>query len=159
MKKFTIIAFLAFVASVGGAFADHPDGWGIGLQGGWSGAGGGGLSLKIPSLPVYWTINGGQGWLGVSGDYYFLDKTLAEDINLGWYIGVGAFGTFGFFGPYNNAGYAIIGGEFTAGLSWQPLKFFEVYLQAGPFIGMQIIPHLGWAPDFFNASLGFRFWI
>ncbi|MDR2194954.1 MAG: hypothetical protein LBP19_10935 [Treponema sp.] len=156
MKKFLVTAFLALVISVGSTFADHPGGWGIGVQGGWSGGVGGGLSLKVPSVPIYWTINGGNGWLGVSGDYYFIDKTLVPDINLGWYLGAGVFGTFSGLGKTTHI---TIGGEFVAGLSWQPLKFFEVYLQAAPCIGLQLAPSIGLGANFFNAALGIRFWI
>lgn len=157
MKKFAIAAFLALAIGAGSLFADHPGGWGIGLQGGWSGGGGGALTLKAPQLPIYWTINANTGWLGVSGDYYFIDKSLASGAagTLGWYLGVGGFVSI----AYNS--WIGIGIEVPIGLSWLPLDFLEVYLQAAPYAGLGI----GGGDIFFwpdgiplGGSLGIRFW-
>ncbi|MDR2397879.1 MAG: hypothetical protein LBD74_03855 [Spirochaetaceae bacterium] len=162
VKKLMAVCILGF-ALTAGAFAQHPDGWGIGLQGGFgsSSGGGGALSLKIPSLPIYWTgrisfggssKEGKQSYfnLGVSGDYYFYDQALVPDIGLGWYLGAG-----GFVGIYSRTFHVYshpelkqddysftllqIGGEVPIGLSWMipiPVKL-ELYLQGVPYIAIQ----------------------
>lgn len=161
MKRFAIAAFLALAIGAGSLFADHPGGWGIGLQGGWSAAGGGGLTLKAPQLPIYWTVNANSGWLAVSGDYYFIDKSLASGAagTLGWYLGAGGFVNI----VYNrwNGHWLGLGVEVPIGLSWLPLDFLEVYLQAVPHLGFGIGGEGGfglWAGDFIGVSLGVRFW-
>ncbi|MDR2794129.1 MAG: hypothetical protein LBB61_10790 [Treponema sp.] len=152
MKKFALVLFVLAI-SAGSVFADHPSGWGIGLQGGWTGGGGGGLTIKAPQLPVYWTVNASTGWLGVSGDYYFIDNTLVSGANLGWYLGVGGFANI----AYNS--WFGLGVEVPIGLSWQPLNFLELYIQAVPNVGIGIYSGgLDLWPNFFGASLGIRFW-
>lgn len=63
MKKIILFLLLAVVIATGSAFATHPNGkWGVGIFGsygiGW-GYGGGGISLKVPTLPIYWGFNFG----------------------------------------------------------------------------------------------------
>ena len=60
MKKLIMILLAATFVSVA-AFADHPKGMGVGLvAGGNFGSGGAatdiGLSLKLPSMPIFWAV-------------------------------------------------------------------------------------------------------
>jgi hypothetical protein len=109
MKKLFAVCIIGLALGTA-AFADHPDGWGIGLlgRGGWSGQGVGGLafSLKAPMLPIYWGINldlySHYFGLGVTGDYYFLEGLLVPisgSDGFGYFIGAG--GYLGF-GTYND---------------------------------------------------------
>ena len=153
MKKFILVAILA-VALAAGAFADHPDNWGIGLmgRGGWGygdgGFGGTSLTLKAPKLPIYWGINLDLWYryfgIGVSGDYYLIDSNLADfdSAHLGWYLGLGAFAGFG---SYGGAGWSYnwtrvtLGARLPIGLSFQlPLSSIklEVFGAAVPNIGV-----------------------
>lgn len=159
MKRFAITAFLALAIGAGSLFADHPGGWGVGLQGGWSGGGGGGISVKAPQLPIYWTVNVSSGWLGVSGDYYFIDSPLVG--SLGWYLGAGGFVNIIYnteYSLYRRSYWLGVGAEIPIGLSWLPLDFLEVYIQAVPFVGLGIGGGgLGVWPGV-GASLGVRVW-
>jgi hypothetical protein len=165
MKRFVIAAFLALAIGAGSLFAEHPGGWGIGLQGGWSGGGGGALTLKAPKLPIYWAVSAGGGWLSVSGDYYFIDKSLASGAagTLGWYLGAGGFVNI----VYNNRYYSYwgdnyywlgIGAEVPIGLSWLPLDFLEIYIQAVPFVGLGIGDNVFGIWPGIGANLGIKFW-
>ncbi|MCL2212131.1 MAG: hypothetical protein FWB95_09445 [Treponema sp.] len=176
MKKLVLVLALVAVISVGTAFA-HPDGWGIGLQGGgglnWVGFGFGGgsaLTLKAPTVPIYWGIYfdfyagfDGFGWIaGLTADYYFLDLPFASNW-LHFYIGAG--GAFGFGILYQ--GLAIdLKARLPIGLSLQiPIKsgldVLEFYFQLVPSAGVR----LGFF-DPFRASfagglgfdVGFRLW-
>ncbi|MHB9292933.1 hypothetical protein Holit_02050 [Hollandina sp. SP2] len=186
MKKLLAVCIIGLSLGTMGAFAQHPDGWGIGIQGGFgTGGGGAALSLKVPSLPIFWTGRlsfGGSSkagkeshfGIGVSGDYYFFDQALVPDIGLGWYLGGGAF-----VGYYNNTWHAPsgfkdwsysllqIGGELPIGLSWMipiPVKL-ELYLQGVPNIGVQIAvadendngPDLFWFD--IGVNVGIRIWL
>ncbi|MDR0558379.1 MAG: hypothetical protein LBG43_11060 [Treponema sp.] len=169
MKRLAIIAFLALAVCAGSLFAEHPGGWGIGLQGGWAGGGGGGgLTLKAPKVPVYWTINLNPGWISVSGDYYFIDKALVSGAagTLGWYLGLGGYVNiaydhnvgYGYNGWYSHNYWFGIGAEVPIGLSWLPLNFLELYLQLVPHIGIGIYDNgVGLWPGV-GGSLGLRFW-
>jgi hypothetical protein len=155
MKKFIAVCIVGFALSTAAVFADHPGGLGIGLQGGWSGGVGGGLSLKVPSLPVFWTIDAsfsnGIG-LGVAGDYYIFDQDFAK--GLGWYLGVGGFGYIGLYDPLGLAA----GARVPIGLSWRPIDLLEIYLQVVPSIGLQVLPKIDLWPNFFGGNLGIRLW-
>ena len=122
MKKLLMVFVLVGIIGAGTAFADYPDGFGIGLRGGyglgglvafgegdwnWSGgatrhflisAGGGGLTLKFPKLPIFWGINFSylSYWfvLGLTFDYYFIHNQIGN-IPLHWYFGIGGYFDFG----------------------------------------------------------------
>ena len=149
MKKVLLSFALAAIIATGTAFADHPDGFGIGVVGsygfgtvGYAGAGGG-LSLKIPGVPVFWAINAafGTGYFGVglTGDYYIIDEVIASDIGLNWFLGVGgffswyhwSFTTFGGY-TYDNLSF---GARVPIGISWQPIPMLEIFADVAPSIG------------------------
>jgi hypothetical protein len=113
MKKIVLVLLIGLLVGTA-AFADH-DGFGIGLVlGGGGGLHGGGfypgLSLKAPSIPIFWGIYaswynkadwGHENYFGitVTGDYYIIDNNLVsttatnEDgsykFKLDWYFGLG----------------------------------------------------------------------
>jgi hypothetical protein len=152
MKKLVLGIALAAILATGAAFADHPAGWGIGIQGGvdggWagSGAGGGGaLSLKVPGVPIFWAVNMGFGSdhfsVGVSGDYYFIDSPLVPAAKLHWFLGGG--GWFHFY-SYSHTAYGLdsnyfsfaLGARLPIGLSWQPFPVLELFADFAPSLGI-----------------------
>jgi hypothetical protein len=165
MKKVFFVVILVAVLATGTAFADHPGGLGIGIQGGggfgWGGGFGDGnaaLSLKIPSLPIFWAIRmnigGGAFGLGVSGDYYFIDSALPVP-TLHWYLGFGVgVGLWGFNDAFGFGASARI----PIGLSWQPIKFLEIFLQAVPNLGVQFLPSFYFPSGGVGLDLGIRIW-
>ena len=148
MKKFIFVLILAAILTTGTAFADHPEGFGIGVVGFWPG--GVGLSMKIPDLPIYWAINAGLGknLIGahVNGDFYFIDQETPVP-TLHWYLGVGGFVHFYNYTRthrYLNENYEYTytrfatGGRIPIGLSWQPIELLEIFLEFAPSLGLYI---------------------
>jgi hypothetical protein len=167
MKKLFMVGVLGLALGITGVFAQHPGGLGIGVQGGWTGGAGGALSLKVPSLPVYWAISvwGGNDYfgLGVSGDVYLLEASLVPDIGLGWYFGAGGYGNLAFWNTNSsNDGVGIsLGARLPVGLSLiisgLPIPL-ELYLQAHVGLGITVAPDFHF-PDFgFGGNLGVRVW-
>jgi hypothetical protein len=173
MKKLVLVlVFLVILAA--GAFAEHPGGWGIGVMGqsnfdwdGFANSWGAALSLKAPQLPIFWGINGrirnDYFGLSVTGDYYIIDQTITPDINFGWYFGIGGYAGFYHVGEnidYNGLGF---GARVPIGIYFIPVRFFEVFLDVAPSLGLGInfgnksgmdLPAGGLGVD-----LGVRFWI
>ena len=153
MKKIVVFVVLAAILATGTVFADHPEGWGVGVVGGggWDGVGGGGnaaLSLKVPGIPVFWSIELGfpaDGInLGVAGDFYLIDDNLIDSL-LGWYFGIGAFVGFGLY----EGGYFNVGARLPVGLSLQ----FPVSSLTLEFF-LSFVPRLGFESD--DSPLYFR---
>ncbi|MDR0524934.1 MAG: DUF3996 domain-containing protein [Spirochaetaceae bacterium] len=159
MKKLLAVCIIGLTLGTA-AFADHPDGWGIGIVGGFGGIGWGygsggggafGLSLKAPMLPVFWSLSLGiNTWgsssyigFGLTGDYYIFDKVLYEPAKLHWFLGVGGFFNFQSWSEeylkYKASWmYFDFGVRVPIGISWQPLDFLEVFLNAAPSLGLGI---------------------
>jgi len=149
MKKLVTVLALATIIATGTAFADHPDGFGIGLVGSYSnwgfGGTGGGLSLKIPSIPVYWAINANFGsnyfGVGITGDHYLIDRNLAGPLH--WFLGLGGYFTYL---SYDDNASAIeysynwmYGGlRIPIGLSFQPVNLLEVFIDVAPSFGFGV---------------------
>jgi hypothetical protein len=164
MKKRLLFACFIGLLGTAGAFADHPEGWGIGV---FSGGGGGtvrgglfhpGLSLKAPGAPVYFGVNaifGRETGFGLTGDYYILDRDLvsAGAFDLDWYLGVGGFGHF-YFGAFPHAG---LGVRVPVGLSWRIHGPAELFFSIVPGLGLGVNFY---PPVYFVGSgeLGLRFW-
>ena len=156
MKKGILIFALIFIISVV-AFADHPDGWGVGIMGrggygyGHGGLGGFAVSLKAPMLPIYWGINldfyRNYFGIGIAGDYYLIDNNITEfgSSTLGWYFGVGGFLGYGSYSPSGASWTSLaIGARAPVGLSFQlPLDSLTLEVFGA------LVPNLG---------LGFWFW-
>jgi len=154
-KKLALGAALAAILATGTAFAGiefgpspvHPDGWGIGILGGFGldgrvNLGGAALSLKAPALPIFWGINldfWGGGWAaGVQGDFYFLGSMFDDSETFGWFFGLGAFANIArhYGGTIHHHTYGSRTREWTRfgagvrvpiGLTFQPWDFFEVF--------------------------------
>jgi hypothetical protein len=129
------------------------------------------LYLKIPRVPIYWSIVGdsiSRGTdhsafeLNVNGDYYIIDKTLAEDIGLGWFLGIG--GYLDLYYRFSGISHSGTGARLPIGLSWQPLNFLEIFMDIAPNLGVRSyfgegaskkidFPAGGWQGD-----LAVRFW-
>ena len=171
MKKLFLVLLIGFAVSTA-AFADH-DGLGVGIIGGWGWPGHGyaGLSLKVPKMPIFWgiypTFAGTSFGVGVTGDFYFIDKNLVsstmtnEDGNynfkLDWYLGLGAFLNMWFWDGGANAG---LGARVPIGLSWHIIKQLELFLDFAPGIGISFNAGGVWGPYWAGAlELGLRFWM
>jgi len=167
MKKLVIVFALAVIIATGTAFAGDQDGFGIGAfwssGGGWGSAGtvghSGALSLHLKGVPVYWGINFGFGkimWLGVSGDFLHLinNQPLVKSIGLSWFIRGGLYGK-----VWIGDDLALdAGARLPIGLSFQPIKVLEIFLDVAPSIGLGISSGGigiggGWA-----GELGIRVW-
>jgi opacity protein-like surface antigen len=166
MKKLVLCLTLFTILATGAVFADHPGGFGIGVQfggGSYWGARGfhphAALSLKLPSLPIFWAIRlditNDYFGLGASGDYYFIDSKLVPAIGLNWYLGFGASLGLSFYNDWMGLGVAA---RLPIGLSWQPLRFLEIYLQIVPSLGLDIIPNVHFPSGGFGGDLGIRVW-
>ena len=169
MKKTLFVFVLVAVLATGTAFADHPSGLGIGVQGGgngnWGTSGYGhsnlALSLKVPSLPIFWAISASIGekhfGTGVSGDYYLIDSNIVPSIGLHWYLGLGV--GVGLWGFNDKLGLGA-SGRLPIGLSWQPpsVKILEIFLQVVPNIGVQVLPDFHFPYGGWGGDLGIRLW-
>jgi hypothetical protein len=170
LKKIALIVMVLLLIGGTAAFADHPDGLGIGvISGGSVGLGGFGfggvdLSLKLPDIPIYWGINlnfGNYFGLGVSGDYFLIDDTFLSEgiVDLAWYLGVGAYANLVIGDEYFGLA---VGGRLPIGLSLQldaiPDVPLEIFLQAVPSIGLAVLPD----PDldfYVPLQAGIRIWL
>jgi hypothetical protein len=115
-------------------------------------------------MPPFWginlRINKEYFGLGVSGDYYLVDKALVPDINLGWFLGVGGYVNTAFYDNSNaDRLWLDVGGRVPIGLSWQPAKFLEVFITVIPDIGLGIVPELGNLDWNINGEIGVRLWL
>jgi len=164
MKKLVLIFALAIVVSTG-AFAQRPDGWGLGLVGrsnfAWDGFGHTswwGLSLKAPQFPLYWGIHmrlqSDLFGLSVVGDYYLLEQNLVPDVNFGLFLGLGANVSFI---SYSNDTSVFLGGRIPVGVYFMPVDFFEIFLNIAPTLGLHINPN-SFPEGFLGFDFGVRFW-
>ncbi|MDR2259313.1 MAG: hypothetical protein LBE14_09220 [Treponema sp.] len=169
MKKLILAVLLGLMLCTVGAFAEHPDGWGVGILGRWGwgwtgdGAGGAALSLKAPSVPVYWGFSLGfrEHYFGLTatGDYYLIDQTLIPEANFGWYLGLGGFASFHI---WENFSALTAGVRFPIGISWRPLDALELFLDVAPGLGIGAYfgdkSGLYFPAGEFPLELGLRFW-
>ncbi|MDR2964997.1 MAG: DUF3996 domain-containing protein [Treponema sp.] len=178
MKRFLLVlVILVVVAGTVFAQASHPKGLGIGVLWRsnmvWGGSGFNGnaaLSLKLPSMPIFWAINfdGGNNYLyiGVSGDNYLMGGHLTSNI-LFWYLGLGGYvGLSTWNNQKNNSGDASIslGARLPVGLSLQLLeRILEVFVEIAPSLGVSFWTSGQGGVHFPDGSLGIaiglRVWI
>jgi len=169
MKRKLLLALaLGSVLTAGTAFASpvHPGGLGIGaLWGGYFGDGivsNAALSLKLPISKIFWGVRFGVGsdhfWMGLQGDRYLIGTWLTP--TLAWFLGVGAYVNT-WFGDAAGVGFGV---RVPFGLTWQPVRFFEAFMNIAPQLGAYaqsgenggfLFPKGG----FFAYELGLRFWI
>jgi hypothetical protein len=170
MKKTLFIFVLAVVIATGTVFADHPNNKiGIGIvglwHGGWDGSRnyGGALSLKVPSMPIFWTVRVGFDTqadyfsFGLSGDKYFIDKALIQEIKLHWFVGLGGYV---YLDTWKDSNITCgIGARVPIGLSWHIVDVLELFLDIAPSLGMRLIPPLHFPDGGFPVELGIRLWL
>ena len=175
MKRFLLVIVL-FVVLSGAVFASdvHPDGLGIGVlwggNFGWNGWGFGqniGLSLKIPSVPVFLGIFfggiGSDGFsVGFQGDIYFLGSEIVP--TFGWFLGAGIYASIWHFSPDEDTSLSSLdfGVRLPIGLTFQPIDLLEVFFNLAPSLGTGVslgrkneIKGLGGG---LGAELGLRLW-
>jgi len=170
MKRYILLVVLLTVLTVG-AFAKHPSGWGLGV--GYQGFDrwkkghdyGSGISafIKAPVVPIYWGLDFQftNGWykFQLSGDYHFLDKTLVQSVNFGWFLGAGA--NFGLTtAPSSMIAFDL---RLPTGFYIMPSNSFEIFLDVVPSIGLDWIPKFPIEYAHFPGGglqfdIGVRFW-
>jgi hypothetical protein len=131
------------------------------------------LHIKAPPLPVYWSVHLdilNQGTkdsafeLDLTGDYYIIDKTLAADIGLGWFLGLGGYLSFYHQGPHTSYNSLGAGARLPIGLSLQPLDFLEIFMDIAPSIGARYYfgdktpKEFGFPAGGWQGDLAVRFW-
>ncbi|MDR2516245.1 MAG: DUF3996 domain-containing protein [Spirochaetaceae bacterium] len=185
LKRMVFVVMLGVALTTTAVFAQHPRGkTGIGIVGqyggNWDGGGHGfnhlALSLKLSSIPIYWGVNlniFNDDWLGfgITGDKYFIDQALVPDIGLGWYLGVGGYGSFTLYtGNAYNAMWLGAGIRVPIGLSFViPSTPVEIFLDIAPSIGLGVGfgDYYGsgagqhkpiWLDGGWGGDLGIRFW-
>ena len=174
MKKITWILVLTLLVAAGTAFAQHPDGLGVGvgwqLGSSWESPSdlGNALSLfiKAPQSSIYWGIsadvlhlNDSRFWVSLTGDHYLIDSTLIPNLNLGFFLGIGVYFKFDHYGSTYNG--IDLGVRVPIGLSWQPIDWFEVFFDVAPSIGFY--SHFGNTSKVgigggWQGDIGIRFW-
>ena len=173
MKKIIIFLALLLVLSIN-AFAARPGGLGVGIVGEQNLTGSGSsnweaaLSLKAPSLPIYWGISleirNNEWGLGLTGDNYLLDVSLIRNINFGWYLGLGAYAGFH---RYNDEIVSwstfSVGARVPIGIYIMPARIFELFLNLVPTIGMDFLTtdtdtSYSFPEGGMNIGVGLRFW-
>jgi hypothetical protein len=169
MKKILLVLILVVVFS-GAAFADHPDNQlGIGVMFRWGDSlfekgathyAGAALSLKVPSIPIFWGINMSFGsnhfGLGVTGDKYFMEGALVPDINLHYFIGLG--GWVNMWGFSDSFGLSF-GARLPIGISWHLVDMIEIFLDVAPSLGIRVTPGFEFPAGGLPIELGFRIWL
>jgi hypothetical protein len=171
MRKFAIVCALALVIGSAVGFAEEHQGFGIGavFQGGYYGAGGGNygpaLSLKIPSVPVYWGANFGfsQGEylkVGITGDTHIFYDRITSQTDLNWFLGVGGYFSLISWGKSQDEGgnlWLAGGFRIPVGLSWNFGKHFELFADVAPLLGIGFKPFK--FPDWgVGGDIGLRVW-
>ena len=169
MKKVFFVLLLAAVVA-GGAFAQQ--GFGIGAFGTVGGSFsssavgyGGALSLKAPTMPMYWGLSFGASdnylRIGVIADYPIVRGTLVPNAGLGWYVHGGVYGRFVTASKYSALGF---GARLPIGLNLRPpsVRFLEVFLAVVPTIGAYTgnfgDGNFGFESGW-STELGFRIWL
>ncbi len=162
MMKRVLLAVLLVAFATTGAFA-----FGIGLQANSDPSQdeidpGLAVTFKTDSLPlvfsVSWTFVEDATWIGITGDYWFLNDKITNigSASLNWFIGVGFFADFIF--PEDD--FILNGGvRIPVGLNMYTFRGqFEPFLMVAPSFGVQLVPSLDTTDIFFPISIGFRFW-
>jgi len=177
MKKLILVLLIGLLVGTA-VFADH-DGFGIGLilgGGGYSNNWGfhPGISLKIPSIPIFWGIYTNWNYAGnynnfgltVTGDYYIIDQNIVSagdsyKFILDWYFGLGGAVWMNFWnvkGGDNGLGVGL-GLRVPVGLSWHVFKPFEIALGLIPTFGIYLSKYDGGFWWNIDGELILRVWI
>jgi len=167
MKKLILSIALIAILATGTVFAS-PNGFSIGVHGGTGGVGsGGGLNLTLPGVPVFWYFDAaGLGdntmYISGAGDFLFLFDTEFVP-TLSFYIRGGIGAAFWSFSHEVLDNYVGLAASFRLpiGLSWRPIELLEIFLQAVPQIGLQILPidNIRLWGNYWGGNLGIRLWL
>jgi len=179
MKKLVCVIFIGLFAGIM-AFAEHPDGLGLGLTSnfGWgqfsedyrSWYFNPGISLKIPKVPVYWGFYGNlkpnSVGFGFSGDYYIIDKTIVDEdktnengtyrLKMGWYLGAGIFANMDIW--YGSWKVFNLGIRVPGGVSWYFTEKFELFAGVAPSFGAWMFEGHKGPHWLINEEIGVRYW-
>ncbi|MCL1992604.1 MAG: hypothetical protein FWG66_06635 [Spirochaetes bacterium] len=185
MKKLVLALTLSFALSAF-AFAQEPEGWGVGVigiggdisalrqAGGWDM----GLTIKPEGIPVYFGVlfsglnfTGGSYnvfdfGMGVTADFHFLRSNVGEfrgDAYLDFFVGVGGFFGFGFVSWDGSTSTSLsFGGRLPVGLSFVvPVSqnAVEVFAALVPSFGFGIIHSSSGIRGGVGSELGVRIWL
>jgi len=166
MKRLFLLLVLFTIITAGSVFADHPKGFGIGIQGGTNSGwedkgnlhGGAALSLKLPSIPIFWAVRldiyNDYLSLDISGDKYLIDNVLVKNIGLNWYFGLGLGVGIGLGDPLGFG----VSARVPVGLSFQPIPLIEIFFQVVPHLGVAVLPDFHFPYGGWGGDLGIRFW-
>ena len=177
MKRILLVLVFAVILAAG-AFADHhPSGLGLGIIGrinvAWyedleDDTGAAALSLKIPWVPIFWgaSVEYKEHAFGLclTGDYYLIDNSFVDNGKFGWYFGFGGYASYNAKeDEYGSWASIHLNVRVPIGISFMPVRFFEIYVEAAP--GMGIGVYLGEYSDKFRFpdggfgfDMGLRFW-
>ena len=112
-----------------------------------------GLSLRLPSIPIYWSVR-----LSVAdSDMDFRKEALPikGGLNIDWFIGLGAYGNFGFYDDANIS----MGGRLPIGLAWGFGKIFELWGALAPSLGIVVAPDFTFPQFYVGYEIGLRAWL
>jgi hypothetical protein len=157
-KKIVLVAAAMFVFASAEAFS-----FGIGLRGnlGWGNIFGGGL-LFSPNDRTHFGGNYYIGedyfYLGLTGDFWLLELPLANvgRGELDFYVGPGLYVQIGV--PEDDDPDFALGLRIPVGLDLS-FNVFDAFLEIAPQVGVSFIPNPGLYGNWFNAAIGFRFWL
>jgi hypothetical protein len=114
-------------------------------------------------MPIFWTARLGFDTqadylsFGLSGDKYFIDNVLVQEIKLHWFAGLGGYVYIDRWKDSNTA--CGIGMRVPIGLSWHIVDVLELFLNIAPSLGIRLIPPVRFPDGGFPVELGLRFWL
>ncbi len=129
---------------------------------GYSGTGGGAsVAFKLDDVPFYFaaSVSAGQNYgfgAGLTGDYWFFNKTITKELPIKWFFGVGFYGAF-----YSGTGTSLmVGARLPIGINaFFAEKVVEPYLMIAPQLGLALGDNWHFPDWSFPLALGVRFWI
>ena len=155
MKKMLMVLVLVAILTTGTVFADS---FGIGVHTGVGGVGGGGgVNLAFSDLYIYIDALGIGNSMHIAGAVDFMSlfgAGLAPTLDFYIRFGIGA----SLWGLNDTLGLAA-SARLPIGLSWRPISLLEIFFQIVPQIGLQVLPDIGFASNFWGGNLGIRLWL
>jgi hypothetical protein len=157
-KKIAVIAAVLFVFASVEAFS-----FGVGLRGnlGYGGIGGGAILFSPNSTKhfgVSYYIGKNVSHIGFTGDVWLLDTALTNvgrNGTLDLYVGPGLFVQVSL---YDDDFDLDLGLRIPIGLDLD-FRVFDLFLEFAPQVGVSFLPSPTLSGNWFNAAIGFRFWL
>ncbi|MDR1147505.1 MAG: hypothetical protein LBK66_02625 [Spirochaetaceae bacterium] len=157
-KKIVLISAALVVFASVEAFS-----FGIGLRGNFGyGFGGGGSLLFSPNDKLHIGASYYMGEdlhsVGLTADYWLFEKDLRSvgKGSLNFYLGFGLYSWISFPKDEDTEGGLGIRVPIGLDLNFDPLDFF---VEMAPQLGLSLLPSPSLGGSWFNAAIGFRFWI